>query len=101
MPERLIYLGKIVGALALLGRLVARRKGRKEMTDQEKHDHDVATAGFQQQRQGMTESQLIDQALATLMLALAVPGHTKYDMQPSDAATYMELMHRAQPSGSF
>jgi len=69
------------------------------MTNEEQHAHDVETAKYRSQRQGMTESQLVDQALATLMLF--VYGGDKYKIPPADCATYDELMHRAQPSAGF
>jgi hypothetical protein len=66
------------------------------MTPGEQYEFDLKVAGFLQQRQGMSDLALVSEALAELMLFCG--GGSKYGLSPSSAATYLELMRRAQPS---
>lgn len=65
------------------------------MTDQEKHDHDVKTAGYGQRLEGMTDEGVIMSALGILILR---GRESKYDLPPQDAAVVYACLHRANPT---
>lgn len=66
------------------------------MTREEQFAHDMQTNGILQQRQGMSDIALVHQALADLLLFCG--AGSKYNLPPTTAATFVELMARAQPA---